>query len=127
MEKERIVEMCCPECEEGTARREKTLFKRRIGKEIFVIPEVEHLVCDKCGYEFIPEDVWEYVLNAFRNIKGEEKERAVHLNGKITKSKDQLSVNIQNIEKHLKLRNGEEVELYANDDEIVIMPKGMRV
>jgi len=127
MEKERIVEMSCPECEEGTARREKTLFRRRIGKEIFVIPGVEHLVCDKCGYEFMPEDVWEYVSDAFRNIKGEEKERAVHLNGKITKSKDQLSVNIPNIEKHLKLRNGEEVELYANDDEIVIMPKGMRV
>ena len=97
MEKGRIVEMSCPECEGGTARCEKTLFKRRIGKEIFVI------------------------------IKGEEKERAVHLNGKITKSKDQLSVNIQNIEKHLKLRNGEEVELYVNNDEIVIMPKGMRV
>jgi len=83
MEKEKIVEMSCPECEEGTARREKTLFKRRIGKEIFVIPEVEHLVCDKCGYEFI--------------------------------------------EKHLKLRNGEEVELYVNNDEIVILPKGVRV
>ena len=51
----------------------------------------------------------------------------MHLKGKITKSKDQLSVNIQNIERHLKLRNGEEVELYANDDEIVIMRRGESV
>ncbi len=93
---------------------------RWIGKEIFVIPEVEHLVCDKCGYVFIPEDVWEYVLKVFRDVKGEKE---VHLSGKITTGKDKLSVDIVDIEKHVKLRDGDEIELYIGDDEIVIVSR----
>ena len=119
MRKEKIAKISCPECGEGTARRQKTLFRHRIGNEIFVIPEVEHLVCDKCGYEFMPEDVWEHILEVFRDIKGEE----VHLRGKITTGKDKLSVDVANIGKHIKLRDGDEIELYIGDDEIVIVSK----
>ena len=121
MEKEKIEEMSCPGCEEGTARREKTLFRHRVGNEIFVIPEVEHLVCDKCGYEFMPEDVWEHILEVFGDIKGAE--RGVHLSGKITTEKDKLSVDVANIEKHIKLRDGGEIELYMGEDEIVIVSR----
>lgn len=120
MGKEKIMEISCPECGEGTAKRQKTLFRHRIGKEIFVIPEVEHLVCDKCGYEFMPEDMWEHILEVFRRVEGEE---GVHLSGKITTGKGKLSVDVANIEKHIKLRDGDEIELYIGDDEIVIVSK----
>jgi len=119
MGKEKIERISCPECEEGTATRQKTLFRHRIGNEIFVIPEIEHLVCDKCGYEFMPEDVWEHILEVFRDIKGAE----VHLSGKITTEKDKFSVDVADIEKHIKLRDGDEIELYIGDDEIVIVSK----
>ena len=122
-EKDKITEIACPECGVGTARRRKTLFRHRIGKEIFVIPEIEHLVCDECGYEFMPEDVWEHILEVFRDIKGVE--RGMHLSGKITTGKDKLSVDVANIEKYIKLRDGDEIELYIGDDEIVIVSKGM--
>lgn len=121
MKKEKIMKISCPECGVGTATRQKTLFRHRIGNEIFVIPEIEHLVCDNCGYEFLPEDVWEHILHVFRDIKGTR--RGVHLCGKITTGKDTLRVDIANIEKHIKLRDGEEVELYTNDNEIVIVSK----
>lgn len=85
MGKEKIMRISCPECEKGMATRQKTLFMHRIGNEIFVIPEIEHLVCDKCGYEFMPEDVWEHILEVFRDIKGTE--RGVHLSGKIRTGK----------------------------------------
>ena len=106
--------MSCPECGEGTATRQKTLFRYRIGNAIVVIPEAEHLICDKCGYEFMPEDVGVYG-NTFS--KGAE----VHLSGKITTEKDKLSLDVANIEKHIKLRGGD--ELYIGDDEIVIVSK----
>lgn len=121
MEKEKIMRMSCPECGKGTAIRQKTLFRHRIGNKILVIPEIEHLVCSNCGYEFMPEDVWDYILNVFRDIKGAES--GVHLSGKITTGKDTLRVDAANIAKYIKLRDGEEVELYTNDDEIVIISK----
>ncbi len=68
MGKEKIERISCPKCEEGTATWQKTLFRHRIGNEIFVIPEIEHLVCDKCGYEFMPEDVWEHILELIRKV-----------------------------------------------------------
>ena len=43
--------------------------------------------------------------------------------GKITTGKDTLRVDVANIEKHIKLRDGEEVELYTNDNEIAIVSK----
>ena len=121
MEKEKIMETSCPECGEGLATRQKMLFRHRIGNEIFVIPEIEHLVCDRCGYEFMPEDMWEHILEVFRHIKGAQRE--VHLSGKITTGKDKLSVDVTNIERHIKLRDGDEIELYIGDDEIVIVSK----
>ena len=122
MGKEKITKISCPECGEGSATRQKTLFQHKIGKKIFVIPEMEHLVCDKCGYEFMLEDVWGHILDMFRKVKGEEE---VHLSGKNTTGKGKLSVDVANIEKHIKLRDGDEIELYIGDDEIVIVSKGM--
>jgi len=36
--------------------------------KFYDIQEVEHLVCGKCGYKFMPEDMWEHILAVFRDI-----------------------------------------------------------